>query len=66
MLDPLANTTALLEQLVRQVMKETDPVKYDIMTAEIRRVLDEREHLRSALALQEKLDQDKDCRRIWP
>jgi len=46
---PFANSTARPEELVRQVMKEPDSVKYDVIAAEIRRVLDEREHLRSAL-----------------
>lgn len=50
--DAYANSTALLEQLLRQVMKETDPVKYDRLAAEIRQVLEEREHLRTAIDLQ--------------
>lgn len=39
--DAYANSTALLEQLLRRVMKETDPVKYDRLAAEIRQVLEE-------------------------
>ena len=57
--DAYANSTALLEQLLRQVMKETDPVKYDRLAAEIRQVLEEREHLRTAIDLQERLDHEK-------
>ena len=57
--DAFANSTALLEQLVRQVMKETDPVKYDRLAAEIRQVLEEREHLRKTLDLKKRLDQEQ-------
>lgn len=51
MQDPLADSTALLERLIHQIAKETDPEKYDDLAAEIWRVLEERERLRSALAL---------------
>ena len=61
--DPFANSTARLEELVRQVMKELDPARYDMIAAEIRHALEERECLRSALD-QGNLDQDKDCRRL--
>jgi len=47
--DAFANSTALLEQLVRQVMKETNPVEYDRLAAEIRQLLEERERLQNAL-----------------
>ena len=42
----LTETTLRLQQLVGQIMKETDPIRYDELGAEIWRVLDEREHLR--------------------
>jgi hypothetical protein len=43
MSDDLADSTARLAQLVAQIMKETDPVKYDELGTEIWRVLSERE-----------------------
>ena len=43
----LANSTANLERLLDQIMKETDPVKYDELGPEIWRVLIERERLTS-------------------
>lgn len=44
---PFEDSTALLQRLVAEVVKEkTDPVKYDELCAEIWRVLDERERLR--------------------
>jgi hypothetical protein len=49
MLDPFADTTARLERLVEQAMKETDPDKTDELCAEIWRVLRERDELRKAL-----------------
>jgi len=48
-LDPLADTTARLERLVEQAMKETDPDKSDELCAEIWRVLRERDEVRKAL-----------------
>jgi len=47
--DPLATSTHLLQQLVKQVMHESDPAKYDQLAGEILRVHEEREHLREAL-----------------
>jgi hypothetical protein len=47
--DALAASALILQRLVKQVMKERDPVKYDQLAAEIRRVLEEREHSREAL-----------------
>ena len=44
--DPLADSTAVLERLLDQIMKETDPVKYDELGAEIWRILSERERLK--------------------
>jgi hypothetical protein len=45
MSDRVADLNARLEQLLKQTVKETDPAKYDELSAEIRRVLDERERL---------------------
>ena len=42
MSDDLADSTARLERLVAQIMKETDPVKYDEIGSEIWRALSER------------------------
>ena len=41
----LADLNTCVEQLLQKVMKETDPVKYDELGAEIWRVLGERERL---------------------
>jgi len=49
MLDPFADTTARLERLVEQAMKETDPDKSDELCSEIWRVLRERDEVRKAL-----------------
>jgi hypothetical protein len=49
MSDPLADTTARLERLLEQAMKETDPDKTDELCAEIWRVLGERDDIRKAL-----------------
>jgi hypothetical protein len=45
MCDNLADSTKRLEQLLVQIMKETDPVMYNELGAEIWRVLGERERL---------------------
>jgi hypothetical protein len=45
MSDNLADSAARLERLVARIMKETDPVKYDELGAEIWRALSERERL---------------------
>lgn len=45
MADNLAESTAKLERLVAQIMKESDPSKYDELGSEIWRVLEERERL---------------------
>jgi len=45
MSDDLADSTARLEQLLVQIMKETNQVKYDELGSEIWRVLEERERL---------------------
>ena len=49
--------TARLERLLRQVMTETDPVKCDELAAEIWRVLEERDLLRSVSANQKSPDE---------
>ena len=49
MSDPLGDSTARLERLVEQAMKETDPDKSDEVCAEIWRVLHERDEIRKAL-----------------
>lgn len=46
MADPLAESTALLERLVREIMQETDPAKCDALATEIWRVVKERERAR--------------------
>jgi hypothetical protein len=43
MSDPLADSNARLKRLLELTLKETDPVKYDDLGAEIWRVLSERE-----------------------
>ena len=43
--DNLEQLTARLGQLVSEIMKETDPVRYDELGDEIWTVLREREHL---------------------
>lgn len=45
MSDELARSTAKLEQLVSQIMKETDRARYDELAAEIWCVLEERERI---------------------
>jgi hypothetical protein len=45
MSDNVANSTARLERLVTQIMKEKDPVRYDELCSELWLVLDERERL---------------------
>jgi hypothetical protein len=52
--DAFADSTARPESLLRQAMKETDPSK---LAAEIWRVLEERGHLKSALATQKSPDE---------
>jgi hypothetical protein len=47
MSDNLGNSNARLEKLVRQIIKEKDPVKFDALCSELWRVLDERESLTS-------------------
>ena len=47
MLENPAAMTARLEQLVKQIMQELDPVKYDQLASEIWTILDELESLRT-------------------
>jgi hypothetical protein len=46
MSDILENLNSRLEKLVRQIMKEKDPLKYDELCSELREALNEREGLR--------------------
>jgi hypothetical protein len=50
--DAFADSTARLESLVREAMKETDPSKCNDLAAEIWRVLEERDRLKRASATQ--------------
>lgn len=52
----LADLNTRLEQLLQKVMKETDPVKYDELGAEIWRVLCERERLERQKSFPDKTD----------
>jgi hypothetical protein len=49
MLNPLAGTTARLQRLLEVVMKETDQAKYEELSEEIWRVLEEREGIKEAV-----------------
>lgn len=42
---PLSDVDSRLAQLIQQIMKETDPARYDELGDEIWRVLSERERL---------------------
>jgi hypothetical protein len=55
MLDTISESTLLLQRLVQQVMKEQDPLKYDQLAADIRHVLDVREHLKAVVVMKEKM-----------
>jgi hypothetical protein len=48
MSEDLAESAARLERLVAQMLKETDPAKYDELGSEIWRILGERERLTGA------------------
>jgi hypothetical protein len=54
--DAFAESTARLEQLVREIIKETEPVRYDKLAEEIWRVLAERERLAERGELASKTD----------
>jgi hypothetical protein len=54
--DAFAESTARLEQLVRQIIKETEPVRCDRLAEEIWRVLAERERLAERGELASKTD----------
>lgn len=43
--DNLTELTARLERLVSEIMKESDPVRYDVLGDEIWQILGERERL---------------------
>lgn len=45
MSDNFVNSTAQLERLLRQIMEEKDPVRYDDLCSQLWLVLDERERL---------------------
>jgi hypothetical protein len=51
MLDPFADSSARLEWLLELATREQDPMKYDEIAADIRRVLDERQLLRKRLGI---------------
>jgi hypothetical protein len=51
--DAFAESTSELERLVRRILTETDPTRYDKLAAEIWRVLDERESLNTPKRLDE-------------
>jgi len=53
MSDPLADTTARLQQLLEVVMQERDQAKCDELSEEIWRVLEEREAIKEALTERE-------------
>lgn len=50
MSDNFVNSTAQLERLLRQIMEEKDPVRYDDLCSQLWLVLDERERLTGAEA----------------
>jgi hypothetical protein len=50
--DALAESTSLLERLLKEIMKERDGDRRDELAEEIWRALEERENLRGASALQ--------------
>lgn len=54
--DAFADSTARLEKLLAQLMKETNPEKCDELAAEVWSVLHDRDLLRSAVAIQKRLD----------
>lgn len=49
--DALADSTDQLERLLKQIMSETDPIKYDELGAQIWRDLDQRDQLKSVSAI---------------
>ena len=66
MSDNLADSAARLERLVARIMKETDPVKYDELGAEIWRALSERERLLKQSSPRVKAGWAKPPRSRWP
>jgi hypothetical protein len=53
MLKPLADTTARLQRLLEVVMMETDQAKFDELSEQIWRVLEERERIKEVLSERE-------------
>jgi hypothetical protein len=53
MLNPLADTTARLQRLLEVVMMETDQAKFDELSEQIWRVLEERERIKEVLSERE-------------
>jgi hypothetical protein len=49
--DTFVDSRAELERLVRRILTETDPTRYDELAAEFWRVLDERERLKNPESL---------------
>ena len=50
--DAFADSLERLERLLRQIMKEKNPEQCDELAAEIWRVLEERDRLKSAIEIQ--------------
>ena len=57
--DALAESTALLERLLEEIVKETDLDRRDELAEEIWRALEERENLKRPSALQKPLDEPR-------
>ena len=55
--DALEDSRVRLELLLKQIMNEKDSAKCDELAAEIWRVLRERDYLKTALAIQKRLNQ---------
>jgi hypothetical protein len=54
--DAFADSTALLERILKKIMKETDCDMRDELAEGLWRALEERENLKSALAIQKPLE----------
>ena len=52
MLDALADSTALIERLLKEIMKERSRDRRDELAEEIFRAMEKRENLKTASALQ--------------
>jgi hypothetical protein len=53
--DALAESTTLLERLLKEIMKEKDRDRHDELADKIWRALEKREQLKSATAIQQPL-----------